>query len=124
MKISNQPSGSSVIELKYVNWDIEFTQGASDRDKAVAMDSIRRHILYNLAQQDFTGHILKQITFNWPDFTGRDRTTVGVSISLSNAAGDAIAPPKLGGGPHRFTLLAPGNSIIPNTISIKDAGTE
>ena len=144
MKISNRPLGfmrgsrvliilcavvalyscSSTIKVKYVNWDIEFTKGASEKDKAVAMDSIRRYILYHLGEEDFTGYILKQITFNGPDLNGRDRTTVGVSVSLSNAAGDAIAPPKVGGGPHRFTLPAPGNSIIPNTISIKDAGTE
>ena len=120
MNISNHPSGllrrsrvliilcavvtfyscSSTMVVKYVNWDIEFTKGTSEQDKAVAMDSIRRYILHHLGEEDYTLYIPKQITFNWPDLPDRDRTAVGVSISLTNAAGDAVAPPKVGGGPH------------------------
>ena len=104
-------SCSSAIKVKYVNWDVEFTKGTSEQDKAVAMDSIRRYILHSLSEQDYTGYILKQIIFNIPDFNDRDRTSVGVTISLTNSAGDAIAPPKVGGGPH-YPLQPPGSSIF------------
>ena len=142
MNISNHPSGflrrsrvliilcavvalyscSSTMKIKYVNWDIEFTKGASEQDKDVAMDSIHRYILYHLAEEDYTGYIIKNITFTIPAYRDRDRTSVGVSISLGNAAGGAVAPVKPGTGPHQ-PFGTPDRPTYPN-VNIKSSGSE
>jgi hypothetical protein len=113
---------TSTVKLNYVNWEVEFTKGTSELDKAIAMDSVRRYILHHLSAQEYTGYILTRVTFNShvPD---HDRAPIGVELRFGAASQTAVPPPKPGGGPGKFTFpQPPGIPSIPNIIHIENVG--
>jgi hypothetical protein len=112
---------TSTVKLNYVNWEVEFTKGTSELDKAVAMDSVRRYILHHLSGQEYTGYILTRVTMN-TNLSDQERAPIGVELRFGKASQQAVPPPKPGGGPGKLTFpQPPGIPSIPNIIHIENA---
>jgi hypothetical protein len=115
---------SSTVKLNYVNWEVEFTKGTSEADKAIAMDSIRRYIFQTLSEKKDSALYLRQINIKIENLPDHDRATIGVFLRFGEAGQTGTAPPPPHGGPgHDFTL--PPTGAIPNiqrVVHIAESG--
>jgi hypothetical protein len=107
---------SSTVKLNYVNWEVEFTSGTSELDRAIAMDSISRYILNQLSGEKYTGLVLNRIDLKTPNLSDRDRAAIAVSVRFGETGQQATRPPPPKGGPGNPSIF-PHPPAIPSNIS-------
>jgi hypothetical protein len=110
---------SSTIKLQYVNWNVEFNQGTSELDKAVAMDSIRRYVLNSLSQQKDSFLYLRQINVNYNNVPGQDRAPIGIAVRFDRTGTTVTNPPRPGGGGPGQGFFPPPFPTVPNVKTIE-----